>query len=161
MKPSTSFVKGAVSGSPIVVVDAGVALHAVVPTPLSDAAVLAWDDLTRLRAEVCAPRLFSYQVTSVIHRYEHDGLLTADEAGETLATALGLGVGLVDEDLELCRHALTWATRLHHKPAHDGFYVALADRLGGELWTADRRLTNALSSIPGPAARWIGDPHDS
>ena len=39
---------------------------------------------------------------------------------------------------------------------YDGLYVALADMLGGDLWTADRRL---LQMLAGQAAyvRWLGD----
>ena len=39
-----------------------------------------------------------------------------------------------------CVEALRWATRLNQRPAYDAFYLAVAQRLDAELWTADRRL---------------------
>lgn len=39
--------------------------------------------------------------------------------------------------------ALVWSRRLRRGNAYDSAYLALAEALGAELWTADRRLTNA------------------
>lgn len=139
-----------------VIVDANLAIHSVVRTPLSEAADRAWTALQENDASLLAPRLFSYEVTSVVHRYLHDGLLTGEEANLALETAFNLGVELVYEDLALCRAAFDWATRLQRKAAYDAFYVALAQQLAAELWTADLRLVNALASHPGPRAVWIG-----
>jgi predicted nucleic acid-binding protein len=144
-------------GSQTLVIDAGVALHAVLNTDLSAAAERAWTEFDRVGAHVFAPRLFVYEVTSVIQRYRFDGILSADESEEAIETASGFGVELVDDDLERCSAAMVWASRLRQKAAYDAFYVALAEHLRVDLWTADRRLANGLEAADGPPARWIGD----
>ena len=58
-----------------------------------------------------------------------------------------LPVRSVPTDPDLRRSALSWAERLGQFAAYDSFYVALAERLGCEVWTADRRLANAAAAI--------------
>ena len=52
--------------------------------------------------------------------------------------------------------ALEFATRFNRPKAYDAQYLALADLLGCELWTADRRLVSAVAGKL-PWVRWIGE----
>jgi predicted nucleic acid-binding protein len=52
--------------------------------------------------------------------------------------------------------ALEFATRFNRPKAYDAQYLALADLLGCELWTADRRLVSAVGDKL-PWVRWIGE----
>jgi predicted nucleic acid-binding protein len=119
-------------------------------------ATALWDSWSRDATQVCAPGLWSYEVTSVVHKYLFDGLLTAGEAEEVLGVLFDLGVSLVEEDESLCVSAFRWATRLNHKPAYDAFYLALAERLGAELWTADRRLWRNATGVGVTWAHFMG-----
>ena len=130
--------------SPVIVVDANLAIHTVVATSFSEVVNRIWSRLEELQARVFAPMLWRYEVSSVLHRYQYDGVLTSEEALAALETALALSVEHIEEDAQLCAAAFDWATRLARKAAYDGFYLAVAERLGGELWTADRRLVNAV-----------------
>ena len=49
-------------------------------------------------------------------------------------------------DAELHRQALKIAQRYNLPATYDAHYLALAERLGIEFWTADRRLFNAVQS---------------
>ncbi len=49
-------------------------------------------------------------------------------------------------DAELHRQALKIAQRYNLPATYDAHYLALAERLGIEFWTADRRLFNAVRS---------------
>ena len=40
--------------------------------------------------------------------------------------------------------AFAWTRRLNRAAAYDSFYLALAEGLQCDLWTADRRLFNAV-----------------
>jgi predicted nucleic acid-binding protein len=60
--------------------------------------------------------------------------------------ALQLGITL-HGDAALHRRALALAEHLELSAAYDAHYLALAERLGTEFWTADQRLGNAMSSI--------------
>ena len=55
-----------------------------------------------------------------------------------------MGERLAAPDDELVRSAFAWTLRLDRAVAHDSAYVALAEKLGCELWTADRRLAGAV-----------------
>jgi predicted nucleic acid-binding protein len=58
---------------------------------------------------------------------------------------------------QLCRSAFEWATRLGQKAAYDCFYLAAAERLGAEFWTADERLSNRASQLGAVWVHWMGE----
>lgn len=49
-------------------------------------------------------------------------------------------------DIQLHQQALKIATTYRLPATYDAHYLALAERLNIELWTADRRLFNAVHS---------------
>ena len=55
------------------------------------------------------------------------------------------------------RIAFDWATRLRQKGAYDGFYLAAAEQLGAELWTADQALVNNALQVGVSWVRWMGE----
>jgi predicted nucleic acid-binding protein len=59
---------------------------------------------------------------------------------------------------DLTRAAYRWSERLGQRRAYDGFYLAAADTLGGELWTADERLANSARRAGVGWVHWIGEP---
>ena len=120
---------------PAVVIDAGVGVCSALDVPLSDATGRAWNEWRQVNAEIYAPQLWRYEVTSVIRK------------------ALALGAA----DDELCRSAFRWAARLRQNAAYDGFYLALAERLGANFWTTDKRLVNATRQAGVAWAHWIGE----
>jgi len=94
--------------------------------------------------DLYAPGLWIYEVTSALCKAVRFGGLTAGEAGRCLTQALNLGVRLVAADEEQVRAAYAWTLRLNRAAANDSFYLALAEGLQCELWTADQRLCNAV-----------------
>jgi predicted nucleic acid-binding protein len=65
------------------------------------------------------------------------------EAQTRLEALAHLGMQLVPPTLELDYLALRWAARLGHTVAYDAHYLALAELLGCDFWTADRPLAAA------------------
>lgn len=55
-------------------------------------------------------------------------------------------------------HHRAWerAYRFKQPAAYDAHYLALAEMLGCEFWTADRRLHNAVKDEL-PWVKWLGD----
>jgi predicted nucleic acid-binding protein len=102
-----------------------------------------------------APTLWLYEVTSAITKALRFGDLAPDEGRRALATATALDVTLVPPDADLAQRALEWTLRLGRAAAYDSFYLALAERLRGEFWTADGR----LSRVAGRSwVRWLDGP---
>ena len=93
--------------------------------------------------ELHAPTLWVYELTSALCKTVHFRHITAAEAERALALAQRLGVHLVSPHDELVRSAFEWTLRLDRGAAYDSFYLALAEMLGCELWTADRGLERA------------------
>jgi len=93
----------------------------------------------------------------VVHKYLYDRLLTPTLADQALSIILGLAIQPMDEDDQLCRAAFRWATRLEQRDAYDGFYLAAAEQLDAELWTADRRLANNAGRIGVKWVHWMGE----
>jgi predicted nucleic acid-binding protein len=105
--------------------------------------------------ELHAPTLWAYELTSALCKTVHFGHITAGEAERTLALAQHLGVQLVAPHDELVRSAFGWTLRLDRAAAYDSFYLALAEMLDCELWTADRGLQRAVDE---PWVRVAGVP---
>jgi predicted nucleic acid-binding protein len=94
---------------------------------------------------IVAPTLFMYEVCNAMHRANVAGQITEDEAKNFLEIALNLGIKF-QGDIELHKRALNLA-QIYNLPAtYDAHYLALAERLDCELWTADRRLFNTVKS---------------
>ena len=101
---------------------------------------------TRLFGErLAAPEIIDLEVTSVLRRQIAAGEVDARRAGMALDDLAALPLRRAPH-----RHLVTrcWALRDNLTP-YDAAYVALAEALGAELLTGDRRLARA----PGPRCR--------
>lgn len=102
-----------------------------------------------------APDLLIPEVAMTIRRYVYHRVLTPAEGERVVPRLLRMAVERVPPDEALVVEALRWADRLGQSRAYDALYVALAEREGAELWTADERLAHALERIGGVRARSV------
>lgn len=141
--------------SDFVVVDASVAFKWLVEEEHSDKATdLArqWNDEG---IQLAAPPLMPFEVANALHRRVTGGDLSVEVAAGLMDGLLSLGVVLHDSP-SLHRRALELANQLKQGAAYDAHYLALAESLGCELWTADRRFYRAVG--PGiDNLRWIAE----
>jgi predicted nucleic acid-binding protein len=84
-------------------------------------------------------------VANALHRYVVHGMLPPNQAAAALDAALDLGFAWCG-DAELHRRALEIAGEYGLPAVHDAHYLALAERLDAELWTADRKLSQAVAA---------------
>jgi len=95
-----------------------------------------------------APALIYFEITNALYRYVRKGQMTATEVTEALDVALNLHIDVHRGD-DLHYHAMRIAGALGLPACYDAHYLALAERLGAELWTADQRLYNSVRrSLP-------------
>lgn len=152
--PKSLRAKGAEPASPVVV-DASFALKLVLPEEYSDRVRQVWGKWVREGVEVSAPYLLAYEVTSVLRHKVFCGELTLEEGEAALLTIQAQGILLLhSEGLEQVSWKL--AQEFNRPAAYDTSYLALAQLLDSELWTADTRLKNALQGRL-PYLRWIGE----
>jgi predicted nucleic acid-binding protein len=104
-----------------------------------------WDSEGR---QLAAPTLLPYEVANALYRYQKLGYLGAAEVELAFKAALSLPLELHGEP-ELHWRALDLAKRFSLPAAYDAHYLALAELLEGEFWTADAGLARAVeSSLP-------------
>ncbi len=113
-------------------------------------AVQVWREWHEAERMLVAPTLVYYEIANAVYRYAAHGELSPQEASELLDMALGLALDLYG-DADLHRQAVEIAHRLPLPATYDAHYLALAERLGAEFWTADRRLFQAAQS----ALPWV------
>lgn len=90
-----------------------------------------------------APGLLRYEVVNALYktiRFADVSPATAQQAIQTLTL---LPIDYLHDDF-LYRDALTLAVQYRLGAAYDAHYIALAQHLGAELWTADKRLYNTV-----------------
>ena len=92
-----------------------------------------------------APTLIMYEVANAFHRAKVAGQITSDEAEAFLEQALNLGLTFYG-DAQLHREAIKLAEKYNLPATYDAHYLALAERLNSELWTADKRLYQAVKN---------------
>jgi predicted nucleic acid-binding protein len=109
----------------------------------------------RLAERIAAPALMPFEVGNIIRkRMRREGM--------SLATAESLIAQFLSAPVEhwspheLHHEALRIADRYDLPAIYDAHYIALAEMLGCDLWTDDRRLLRNVERKL-PFVRWIGD----
>jgi predicted nucleic acid-binding protein len=137
------------------IIDANIGVYSVLNTPHSTQAVAVIQYCMKREMGLFAPVLWWYEVASVLHRYLFDRIITesiADEALEILFSEL-----TVQPVEDLYRPAFDWASRLKQRSAYDGFYLAAAEHLEAEFWTADQALVNNARQLGVAWIHWMGE----
>lgn len=135
-----------------VVVDANVVAGLVLPLPYSAAAAQRVGAWAQAGEELVAPALLEYEVGTVLRKAVVAGLMDTSLAIATMGRVLKLGIVLVPATPALHETALQWAERLNQSRASDGYYLAVAESIRAELWTADSRLARGAQQA---GATWV------
>lgn len=137
-----------------VVVDACLALKWGVEEEFTEQALELWDTWQGRNELLVAPPLFRAEVTNVLHRKVRLAEVDPLDASDILEVLLPT---VATEEVEgMYERALALALALDQKSAYDTTYLALAESLSCEMWTADRRFVRAAGTRF-PQVRWIGE----
>lgn len=130
-----------------VCVDANLVLR-LVADPADEPIQRLWERWDAERRQLAAPTLLYYEVANALYRYRKLGYLRDSSVKLAFGAALALPLELHGEP-DLHWRALALAAKFSLPTAHDAHYLALAELLAGEFWTADGRLARAVqSSLP-------------
>ncbi len=141
------------SGS--VVVDASLAVKWLVNEVYSDKAFALARSWERSRTQPNAPYLMPVEVANALHKRVVRHEITLASAKRLLEGLLNSGVvlreypGIHPDGLEL-------ATQLRQNASYDSYYLALADFIDCELWTADERFYRAAVRYYS-RVHWVGE----
>jgi predicted nucleic acid-binding protein len=128
------------------VVDASFTLKLILPNPQQAHCQSLMREWEQDGHSLYAPTLWLYEITSGFSKAVYFDLLTEAEGHKALRLAQQLNVQLIHPDDNQVRLAYEWTRRLRRAAAYDSFYLALAESLSADFWTADRRLTNAVNT---------------
>jgi predicted nucleic acid-binding protein len=137
-----------------VVCDSGIILATVLIESSSAQAKALLGSWYDQNMQLAAPSLFRYEIVAVVRKYVHRGILTPDAGIRTRDLLLAEPVQLMMDDA-LLRRGYELATRFNRPTAYDAQYLAVAERLECEFWTADERLANAVKQDLA-WVKWLG-----
>ena len=137
----------------LLVLDASVAIKAILPNPLQGHCRALVE--TFAEVQPISPALWGHETTSAISKTVHFGQITEAEGRIALEQLAALNVQLFTPNLEHNQAAFDWTIRLKRAAAYDSYYLALAQSLECDFWTADSRLFNALKDERIKWLHWI------
>jgi len=138
-----------------VVVDASLAVKWVLKEPYADEALALASEWAATETRPAAPCLLLLEATNVLHRRAALGHISPFQAKQLLAGLLNMGIE-VRESPQLHLRALELAQELQMAAVYDTHYLALAEILGCDLWTADERFFNSVKERE-PRVKWLGE----
>ncbi|MBI2957929.1 MAG: type II toxin-antitoxin system VapC family toxin [Chloroflexi bacterium] len=136
-----------------VVVDASLAIKWVLNEPYADEALALASEWASTETRPVAPCLLLAEATNVLHRRAVLGHISPAHAKELLTGLLDIGIE-VSESRQIHIRALELAQQLKTPAVYDTHYLALADILGCDLWTADEQFFNLVRDRE-PRVKWL------
>ncbi len=137
-----------------IIIDASVAVKWPIIEPYTTEARALRDHALHHAIPLIAPALFGYEVTSVLKRKVFEGFMTLTDAQLALADILAI-VQLRHFSRPLALRALEISDLARQKLAYDAQYLALAQQLACDFWTADKHFYDEARAAF-LQVRWIG-----
>jgi predicted nucleic acid-binding protein len=139
----------------LAIIDASLVVKAILPNAENAACRAVLADLQPKK--LAAPALWVYEITSTFAKAVHFGQITGEEGSAAIHQAMSLGVQIIIPDETQSLLAYQWTLQLKRAAAYDSFYLAIAEALEAEFWTADQRLVRSLESHKPKWLHWIGE----
>ncbi len=127
-----------------IVVDTSIALKWIRIEVYTTQAEALRDDHLRRRDTIYAPSLLVSEAASGLHRFARDGSLTQTEAIAGLDEMLAI-LRIRPVSRTIAKRAMAIANQTNVKHAYDVQFLALAERLNCDLWTADEEFQKAMN----------------
>jgi predicted nucleic acid-binding protein len=141
--------------SNLAIIDASLIIKAILPNTDQAACQAVLANLHD--AQLAAPALWVYEITSTFTKAVHFGHITSEEGSAAIRQALALGVQIIIPDETQSLLAYQWTLQLKRSAAYDSFYLAIAEALGADFWTADHRLVRLLETQRPKWLHWTGE----
>jgi len=136
------------------ILDSGILIASVFIETLTPKAKGLLKQLQADSVALHAPTLLRYECVAVVRKAVYQGRVMPNE-GLRIRDALLNHPLLLHFDDGLLKRGYELATQYNRPTAYDAQYLALAERLACDFWTADERMYNAIKD-KFPAIRWLG-----
>ncbi|OQY46392.1 MAG: hypothetical protein B6242_07990 [Anaerolineaceae bacterium 4572_78] len=130
-----------------IVLDSNVAIALVIELPYSLFARQKVKEWHTKDVTIFVPRLWQYEVVSVMQKIIKLGNMKREDAQQNLDLIFTFDVKYIALGENEHNRVLYWAEQLNQNQAYDASYLALAERLHAEFWTADKRLYNRCQQL--------------
>ena len=110
-----------------------------------------WQSWVSKEVRLVAPTLLFYEVTNGLYQQQRNKYLFPETIGKTLELSLDLPINLVNE-ANLHLRAREIAMQYSLPATYDAHYLALAEWMDVDLWTADLKLINTLKPFK---VKWV------
>lgn len=138
-----------------IVIDAGVALKWQFRDELElEQAAQMLADFIDGKIELISPTLFAYEIVNAINIAVRKKRIPEGEGFEAINDILSIGIKLIDFD-EFAGPTFS-LTQTYNRSAYDCAYMSLAQREECLMYTADKRLFNAIKNRL-RFIKWVGD----
>ena len=138
-----------------VVVDASLAVKWVLKESDSEVALELAREWVTTETRPIAPGLILVEATNVLHRRALQGHFSQSQAKQLLLMLLSIDIE-IRESPQIHIQALELAQELQMPAVYDTHYLALAEILECDLWTADERFFNSVKDRQ-PRVKWLGN----
>lgn len=138
-----------------VVVDTSLAVKWVLPEPHSAEALALLGDWQARQTTPTVPSWFGWEVANVLFQRIRAKIATLPDAQRAVRDLLD-AVAVQDLDPAIALRGLELAHAFKQKASYDAHFLALAEHLGCELWTADERFWRETNPSL-PWVRWVGE----
>ena len=128
-------------------VDTNIIVAQVIPLDYSAQASQLLTGWFERNEELLASVLWSYEITSALRKAAVVMSLSAEQINQALDDVLALGIREVSPTAVLHHSALAWAAKLGQTVAYDAAFLVLAESIGADFWTADRRLATLCQGL--------------
>ena len=139
----------------MVVVDASIVVKLFVPEQYSDQAkslASSWEADSTL---LVAPDFMASEFASALRKKIQEGILSGREAQSLISELYRSGIEF-RPSRPLHERAIDLAVELNQRLAYDAHYLALAESLDDDFWTADEPFYRAARGQY-PRVKWIGN----
>ncbi|HML23737.1 MAG TPA: type II toxin-antitoxin system VapC family toxin [Aggregatilinea sp.] len=137
-----------------VVLDSGILIASVFVETLTPQAKALLQQLQANQVILHAPTLLRYECIAVVRKAVYQGRISPEEGRHARNALLSYPITL-HFDRVLLRRGYDLAEQYNRPTAYDAQYLALAERLACDFWTADERLYNAIAS-QFTQVNWLG-----
>jgi len=141
---------------PRIVVDANIAAGTILPIHGLETSESLFAKWAELGTQLYAPDVWLSEMLSAIRQHVYRNLISPASAKLAVENIFHLEVSLIAPNMELCQRALEWAERIGQSKAYDALYLAVAEHLQAEFWTADRNLVDAAQKAGTSWAKLAG-----
>jgi len=138
------------SNSSTICIDASVILR-VVLLPDNTSIQNLWQSWVSKETQLVAPTLLFYEVTNALYQQQKNKAISPETIWKTLELSLELPITLVNE-ANLHLKAREIAMQYNLSATYDAHYLALADWMKIDFYTADIKLVNSLKPFK---LKWV------